>query len=89
MKFTLISSALFHSSLFYSRIFIPFKKANIVLLLSGRFAELSTALLHTATGNDGYLKCCFCFYLEIKLFDHILVAQMFLKSVAEIFFLSS
>ena len=74
MKFTLISSALFYSSLFYSRAFIPFKKASIVPLPSGSFAELSTALLHTATGNYDYLKCCFYFYLKIKLFDHILVA---------------
>ena len=61
----------------------------IVLLLSGRFSGVATTLLHIATGNYGYLKCCFYFNLKIKLFDHILVVQNFWKSVAEIFFVSS
>ena len=43
-------------------------------------------LYYIATGNYGYLKCSFYSDLKVKLFDHILVAQNFWKSVTEIFF---
>ena len=69
-------------TLLLSPFFIPLRKVSIVHILSAKFTGRSTDLLHTATVNYGYLKCCFYDDLKIKLFDHILVAENFRKFFA-------
>ena len=69
-------------TLLLSHFFMPLRKVSVVHILSTKFTGCSTDLLHTATVNYGYLKCCFYDDLRIKLFAHILVAENFWKFFA-------